>query len=105
LSHVPSYESKIEVIEEQQLDLDAAKEEDLDKSKEHVKDLHRILSEIKMKQTSERHRLELHQEINLHSHARMVLRSLLETALFIGVTGFQVFTIRKWFQGGPLLGR
>jgi len=103
--HVPSYDVSVEVIEERELEVDAAKEEDLAQSKEHVVELHKLLNNIKSKQQKERHRLELHQEINLHSHSRMVLSSLFETALFIGVTGFQVITIRKWFQGGPLLGR
>ena len=103
--HVPGLETEILFVEEQQLDVDAADEEDLAQSKKHIRDLNKLLIEIRSKQQKERHRLENHQEINLHSHSRMVLSSLMETALFIGVTGFQVYTIRKWFQGGPLLGR
>jgi hypothetical protein len=30
---------------------------------------------------------------------------LLQTILFMVVTGFQVYTIRKWFSGAPVLGR
>ena len=102
--HVPSVEKNIEILQEKELDENAAKEEDLKKSKEYIKELHQLLLSIKQKQSTERHRLELHQEINSHAHSRMVVSSLMETALFIGVTGFQVYTIRKWFQGGPLLG-
>lgn len=103
--HVPSLETVIELSNPVFVGLDAAKEEDLEKAKGYIKDLHKLLIEIKSRQQKERHRLENHQEINLHSHSRMVLGSLMETALFIAVTGFQVVTIRKWFQGGPLLGR
>lgn len=100
--HVPTIESNIEVIEEKEIE--AAKEEDLADAKKHIKNLKRTLNDIRDLQNKEKHRLEQHQELNMHSHSRMVVNSLLETALFIGVTGFQVYTIRKWFQGGPLLG-
>jgi len=104
--HVPSIETVVELTNPVFVGADtAAKEEDLEKAKSHIQDLHKLLIEIKSRQTKERHRLENHQEINLHSHSRMVLGSLMETAFFIAVTGFQVVTIRKWFQGGPLLGR
>lgn len=103
--HVPSLETVVELSNPVFVGIDAAKEQDLDKAKGHIKDLHKLLIEIKSRQQKERHRLENHQEINLHSHSRMVVGSLMETALFIAVTGFQVVTIRKWFSGGPLLGR
>jgi len=103
--HVPSLESFNEKMVEFEIDEDAADESDLDKAREHLKTMNRLLLEIKEKQANEVRRLDLHRELNNHSHSRMVLGSLFETVLFIAVTGFQVYTIRKWFQGGTLLGR
>lgn len=103
--HVPTEEEYIEVEEDAEIDENAAKEEDLEKSKEYLKQLYHQLTEIKKRQTHEVHRMQIHKELNSHSHSSMVLGSLLETVLFIAVTGFQVHTIRKWFAGGPMLGR
>mmetsp|Transcript_41016 Transcript_41016/g.123786 ORF Transcript_41016/g.123786 Transcript_41016/m.123786 type:complete len:126 (-) Transcript_41016:373-750(-) len=108
--HVISYERRTMLDEEKEMDKFVAeeggvKEEDLQLTREQLKKLNRILNEIKEKQQDERHRLSVHAATNEHSHSRMVLSSLLETVLFMLVTGFQVFTIRKWFSGAPMLGR
>jgi len=102
--HVTTYEERAIKDEEGEIEEDAAKEEDLDTAKNQVRTLHRLLSSIMEKQESERRRLEVHKSTNEHSHSRMVLNSLMETVLFCFVTGFQVYTVRKWFQGDPLLG-
>jgi len=103
-NHVNTYEEASLLEDEEEIDLDAAKEEDLRTAKTQVRTLHRILSSIRSKQENERHRLEVHSATNEHSHSRMVLSSLMETVLFMIVTGFQVYTVRKWFQGTPMLG-
>lgn len=75
-------------------------------AKSQLKVLNHLIAGIREKQWEEKRRLEVHAAKNEHSHSRMVLGSLAETVLFIVVTGFQVFTVRKWFQGGdPLLGK
>ena len=80
------------------------KEEDLHSTKQHVTKLTKLLYEIKEKQRNERHRLSAHKSVNEHSHSRMVLNSLFETIFYIIVSSFQVYTIRKWFSGAPILG-
>ena len=81
------------------------KDEDFQETRDKIKDLRRLLNEIQTLQQKERRRLNVHTETNAHSHGRMVLSSLLETLVFICITGFQVYTIRKWFSGAPVLGR
>jgi hypothetical protein len=81
------------------------KDEDFASTKEKLKTLRRLLAEIQSRQQQERHRLTIHSQTNEHSHSRMVLGSLLETLLFMVVTGIQVATIRRWFKGAPVLGR
>lgn len=110
--HVLSYAAKEEKEENKYLDEDTASEEDAIKAEDfatvkgQLQRLRRLLSHIQQKQTSERHRLVVHAASNEHSHSRMVLSNLFETFLFMIVTGFQVYTIRKWFSGdNTLLGR
>jgi uncharacterized protein YoxC len=108
--HVISYETKTMMDEDKELEEDTAsqegiKDEDFQETRDKVKDLRGLLNEIQSMQQKERRRLSVHAETNEHSHSRMVLSSLLETLLFMAVTGFQVYTIRKWFSGAPTLGR
>mmetsp|Transcript_4107 Transcript_4107/g.5265 ORF Transcript_4107/g.5265 Transcript_4107/m.5265 type:complete len:145 (+) Transcript_4107:1128-1562(+) len=111
--HVKSFERFALEKEEEEMDKDegkeeekdAIKEEDFAQTKDQLKRLNRLLNDIKTKQMDERHRLSVHAATNEHSHSRMVLSSLMETILYMMITGFQVYTIRKWFSGSPLLGR
>lgn len=108
--HVRSWESKWEEEEDSELEKDTAseegiKDEDFEETREKIKDLRRLLNEIQSMQQKERRRLSVHAETNEHSQSRMALSSLLETLLFMAVTGYQVYTIRKWFSGAPALGR
>lgn len=110
LGHVLTLEEKAVAEEERAMEEDTAaaegiKDEDFQSTREKLKTLRRLLADIQAMQTQERHRLMVHSATNEHSHSRMVLSSLLETILFMLVTGFQVFTIRRWFQGAPSLGR
>ncbi len=82
----------------------SVKEADLLKTKNAISRMNRLLNEIREKQTNERRRLTIHKAINEHSHSRMVVGSLFETVFYIVVSGFQVYTIRKWFSNNSLLG-
>lgn len=82
----------------------AIKEHDLHTSRHQMQNLNRLLNEIREKQQDERHRILQHTTLNQHSHGRMVLSSLFETVFYIAVSGFQVYTIRRWFKGNPILG-
>lgn len=108
--HVKTYEERQMMKEDTELEQDTAAaegitEEDFKETTEKVKDLRRLLNDIQSMQQKERRRLTVHAETNQHSHSSMVLNSLTETLLFMAVTGYQVYTIRKWFTGAPVLGR
>lgn len=108
--HVLTYEEKQMKDEDLELEEDSAsaegiKDEDFQETRDKVKDLRRLLNDIQSMQQKERRRLTVHAETNEHSHSSMVLNSLTETLLFMAVTGYQVYTIRKWFSGAPVLGR
>ncbi|VEU33855.1 unnamed protein product [Pseudo-nitzschia multistriata] len=108
--HVRTYEEQKMMEEDKELEEDTAteegiKDEDFQETRQKVKDLRRLLNDIQSMQQKERRRLTVHAETNEHSHSSMVLNSLMETLLFMAVTGYQVYTIRKWFSGAPVLGR
>jgi len=108
--NVITWEMKYMIDEEEGLEKDTAaqegiKEEDFQETRQKVKELRRLLTDIQAMQQKERRRLSLYAATNEHSHSRMVLSSLLETLLFMAVTGYQVYTIRTWFSGAPALGR
>jgi hypothetical protein len=108
--NVVSYEERRANEEDADLAEDSAsqegiKEEDFEETREHMKELRRLLNEIQSMQQKERRRLTVHAETNEHSHSRMVLSSLIETLLFMAISGYQIYTIQKWFSGAPALGR
>jgi len=80
------------------------KEEDLKTTRDQIAKMNRLLNEIRERQVNERHRLSVHKAVNEHSHSRMVVGSLFETVCYIVISGFQVYTIRRWFSGNPILG-
>jgi pyridoxine/pyridoxamine 5'-phosphate oxidase len=104
-----THEQKLLDEEEQLMEEDTAaeegiKDEDFVSTREKLNTLRQLLAEIQNKQQQERHRLVLHAATNEHSHSRMVLSSLFETLMFVVVSGFQVYTIRRWFKGASVLG-
>lgn len=108
--NVVSFEERSANEADAELEKDSAaqegiKDEDFQETRERIKDLRRLLNEIQSMQQKERRRLTVHAETNEHSHSRMVLSSLIETILFMVISGYQIYTIRKWFSGAPALGR
>lgn len=109
--HIQTYERHDMLVNEKKLLAklssvakgDNVKEEDLKTTKEQITKMNRLLNEIREKQVNERHRLGIHKAVNEHSHSRMVMGSLFETVFYIVVSGFQVYTIRKWFSGNSIL--
>ena len=101
--HVVTDEQRRMYEEEKELEKDTAsqegiKDEDFVATRNKLKYLRRLLDRIQVSQKNERRRLTNHAETNEHSHSRMVLSSLLETLLCMAVTGYQVYTTRKWFS-------
>lgn len=83
---------------------EGVEEKDLELTRKQIQKINRLLDEVRKQQEEERHRVSIHKSVNEHSHSKMVLSSLTETVIYILVSGFQVYTIRKWFSGSPILG-
>lgn len=71
-----------------------------------IRDLRQKITKIESLQAKELRRIKQHSATNEHSHKRMFKSSILETLVFVAITGFQVYLIRRWFTtGSPVLGR
>jgi len=80
-------------------------EEDLRATKEQIRILERVYGDIMQKQLEERRTWNWRTLKNQHLYSHLVLGNLVETIVYMGITGWQVYTIRKWFGAGPTLGR
>lgn len=118
--HVPGLEeveihSEIRALyEEEEKDASSAPEsggkggiedEDLRVTREQLRILERVYSEIIAKQLEERRKWNWRTIKNQHLYSHLVLGNLVETVVYMGITGWQVYTIRKWFGGDHKLGR
>ena len=81
------------------------KEDDLVTTREQLRILERVYSEIIAKQLEERRTWSWRTMKNQKSYGHLVMGNFLETLAYMGITGWQVYTIRRWFGGGPTLGR
>lgn len=83
----------------------AIQTEDLATTKEQLRILEKVYQEIITKQLEERRVWNWRTIKNQHLYSHLVLGNLVETVVYCVISGYQVFTIRKWFGGGPSLGR
>jgi len=81
------------------------KEDDLRATKEQLRILEKVYADIITKQLEERRTWNWRTIKNQHLYSHLVLGNLVETIVYMGITGWQVYTIRKWFGGEPRLGR
>lgn len=84
--------NKGEIPEEQQSQID-----DTQDLTQKFKQLGDILRKVRQKQSAFMYRLDVHKVTNEHTHSKMVVRSLIETLVFMAVTAYQVFQVRRWF--------
>ena len=83
----------------------AIKDEDLRATKEQLRILEKVYSDIISKQLEERRVWNWRTIKNQHLYSHLVLGNLVETLFYMVITGWQVYTIRKWFGGPSVLGR
>ena len=107
--HIPSFETRsllenLSFKKDDNSDLQFDKNEAVKLAEEKLLSLRKALSHAKQKQMNYMDRLDFHKSLNEHTHSRMVVRSLWETVIFIAVTGYQVYLIRKWFSSAGSIG-
>eukprot|EP01038_Epipyxis_sp_PR26KG_P006237 gene6237-8592_t len=59
--------------------------------------IHKGITHIQLQQQRDRHRLSLHSETNKSNYNKVFYGSIIETFVFIGVSIFQIFFVRRWF--------
>ena len=81
-------------------------DDDLRTTREQLRILERVYGEIINRQLEERRKWNWRSMKNQHIYSHLVLGNLIETVVYMIITGWQVYTIRKWFSNsGPKLGR
>jgi hypothetical protein len=81
-------------------------DDDLRTTRDQLRILERVYGEIINKQLEERRKWNWRYMKNQHIYSHLVLGNLIETVVYMIITGWQVYTIRKWFSNtGPKLGR
>lgn len=92
--------------EEQQKELEnQVKEHDMHATKAQIKHLNSLVGEMKKKHADFAHRITSHKASAARNHGSLIWSSKLETALYILITGVQVYTVRKWLMSNSLLGK
>ena len=101
--HIPfeikSHEVQKELVHQ------GADEQDIAQAKQHIDSIGGVIKDLQKLNREEKHRVQLHHELNQHSHSTFVMNEILETIVFIVITGFQLYTVRKWFKDNTILGR
>ncbi|KAL7517732.1 hypothetical protein ACHAWX_002629 [Stephanocyclus meneghinianus] len=80
-------------------------ENDLKQSKEHLKELMELTSIMSQQQQAHMARIRSHGGSARRNHENLVWSSKMETLLYAIITGWQVYTLRKWLLGDSILGK
>jgi hypothetical protein len=64
--------------------------------------IHRSINNIQLTQHHDRHRQQLHSELNRNSHNGLVYGSMAETIVYILISFFQIYFVRRWFSNRPV---
>jgi hypothetical protein len=96
---VPDMEEQAKIIENQ------VRENDLKQSREHLKELMELTSIMSQQQQAHMARIRSHGGSARRNHANLVWSSKMETLLYAIITGWQVYTLRKWLLGDSILGK
>ena len=78
---------------------------DLEASKRFLVDLNEKVSLLQKRQTTAHIRIKAHESDARRNYKRIVRSGILETVLYLLITLFQVYTLRKWLLGSTGLGR
>ncbi|KAL7527420.1 hypothetical protein ACHAXR_004119, partial [Thalassiosira sp. AJA248-18] len=77
---------------------------DLEETKNLMTEVNRLVSQLQSKQQNVHHRIKGHENDARRNYKRIVRSGWIETALYIVITLFQVYTVRKWLLSKNVLG-
>jgi hypothetical protein len=98
-----TYQSEMEELSK--LLLNQVEASDLRRTREQIKDLNSKTSDIMTEIQHRMTRIRSHEQSARRNSANLVWSSKVETLLFAVISGFQVYTMRKWLLSNTLLGR
>ena len=78
---------------------------DLRQTREQIKVLNSITSDIMTEIQTRMTRIRAHEQSARRNSVNLAWSSKVETVLFALISGFQVYTMRKWLLQNSLLGR
>lgn len=78
---------------------------DLEATKVYLKNLSEMISLLQKRQTNHHHRIKGHESDARRNYKKIVRSGMLETALYLLITLFQIYSLRKWLLGNTVLGR
>lgn len=78
---------------------------DLKATRKLMSEVNSLVSQVQKKQQNVHHRIKGHEGDARRNYKRIVRSGTIETVLYILITCFQVYTVRKWLLGNTMLGR
>ena len=98
-------EAKLAAEKLEQALADQVKHDDLEATAQSMIELNNIVAKIMTKQSSVLSRIKGHENDASRNHRRIVRSGMMETVLYLMITGYQVYTIHQWLLSNSLLGR
>jgi hypothetical protein len=98
-----TYQSELEELSK--ILVNQVEDADLTKTKEQVKELNAKTTEMMTEIQNRMTRIRSHELSARRNNANLAWSSKMETLLFAVISGFQVYTMRKWLLSNTLLGR
>ena len=98
-----TYQSELEELSK--ILVNQVEDADLTKTKEQVKELNAKTTEMMIEIQNRMTRIRSHELSARRNNASLAWSSKMETLLFALISGFQVYTMRKWLLSNTLLGR
>jgi hypothetical protein len=98
-----TYQSELEELSK--ILVNQVEDADLTKTKEQVKELNAKTTEMMTEIQNRMTRIRSHELSARRNNANLAWSSKMETLLFAIISGFQVYTMRKWLLSNTLLGR
>lgn len=77
--------------------LDSPGADRMQRIKASISRIRQEINHVQLLQHHDRHRQQLHSELNRNSHNGLVYGSIAETIVYIIISVFQIFFVRRWF--------
>mmetsp|Transcript_36881 Transcript_36881/g.75187 ORF Transcript_36881/g.75187 Transcript_36881/m.75187 type:complete len:390 (+) Transcript_36881:60-1229(+) len=84
---------------------DQVKDYDLESTQRLMTEVNNLVSQMQQKQSSVHQRIKSHEGISKRNYQRIKKSGIVETLLYLLITGYQVYTVHNWLLSTNSLGR